>query len=65
VSVGNAGDNVTIRFVTDNDGRELHTSSCTPWMILIEHRHFVAHSHIDWHLEACVFIHAFPPVRSY
>jgi hypothetical protein len=23
VSVGNAGDNVTIRFVTDNDGREL------------------------------------------
>lgn len=52
VALGNSGDNVTIRWVTDNPG---------PWF-LHWYIHFVSlqianalillYSHIDWHLEA-------------
>jgi hypothetical protein len=45
------------------------SSSCKPWMILRRRRRYFAawflHCHIDWHLEACVFIHTFPSVRNW
>lgn len=52
VSIGSTGDNVTIRFTTDNPGPWIMHwyVTCAPLFHHSENDPSRSHSHIDWHL---------------